>query len=84
METYLIVIYGSYFIQKDNKLIASTVNGLNVYDEKNDTFTRVLGNEKDLPSQYIYSIEEGPNGHIWIGTDNGLVEVDKNFKVVKT
>ena len=30
---------------KDNKLIASTVNGLNVYDEKNDTFTRVLGNE---------------------------------------
>ena len=69
---------------KDNKLIASTVNGLNVYDEKNDTFTRVLGNEKDLPSQYIYSIEEGPNGHIWIGTDNGLVEVDKNFKVVKT
>lgn len=69
---------------KDNKLIASAVNGLNVYDEKNDTFTRVLGNEKDLPSQYIYSIEEGPNGHIWIGTDNGLVEVDKNFKVVKT
>ena len=66
------------------EIIASTVNGLNVYDEKNDTFTRVLGNEKDLPSQYIYSIEEGPNGHIWIGTDNGLVEVDKNFKVVKT
>ncbi len=57
-------------------MIASTVNGLNVYDEKNDTFTRVLGNEKDLPSQYIYSIEEGPNGHIWIGTEKGLCRYD--------
>ena len=28
--------------------------------KKNDTFTRVLDNEKELPSQYIYSLEEDP------------------------
>ena len=68
----------------DNKIIASTVDGLNLYDENKDKFTRILDKEDELPSQYIYSLEEDLYGHIWIGTDNGLVELDKDLKIVKS
>ena len=69
---------------KDNRLIASTIDGLNVYDENKDKFTRILYKEGELPSQYIYSLEEDINGHIWVGTDNGLVELDKDLNIVKS
>ena len=69
---------------KDNRLIASTIDGLNVYDKNKDKFTRILYKEGELPSQYIYSIEEDINGHIWVGTDNGLVELDKDLNIVKS
>ena len=69
---------------KDNRLIASTIDGLNVYDEDKDKFTRILYKEGELPSQYIYSLEEDINGHIWVGTDNGLVELDKDLNIVKS
>ena len=68
----------------DNKLIVSTVNGLNVYDEKDDKFVRILDQEDDLPSQYIYSVKEDLYGHIWVGTDKGLVQLDKNLNIVKS
>lgn len=69
---------------KDNRLIASTIDGLNVYDKNKDKFTRILYKEGELPSQYIYSLEEDINGHIWIGTDNGLVELDKDLNIAKS
>ena len=69
---------------KDNRLIASTIDGLNVYDKNKDKFTRILYKEVELPSQYIYSLEEDINGHIWVGTDNGLVELDKDLNIVKS
>ena len=69
---------------KDNRLIASTIDGLNVYDKNKDKFTRILYKEGELPSQYIYSLEEDLYGHIWVGTDNGLVELDKDLNTVKS
>ena len=69
---------------KDNRLIASTIDALNVYDKNKDKFTRILYKEGELPSQYIYSLEEDINGHIWVGTDNGLVELDKDLNIVKS
>ena len=69
---------------KDNRLIASTIDGLNVYDKNKDKFTRILYKEGELPSQYIYSLEEDINGHIWVRTDNGLVELDKDLNIVKS
>ena len=68
---------------KDNRIIASTVDGLNLYDEKNDKFIRILDKENELPSQYIYSVKEDSYGHIWVGTDKGLVELNKDLKVVR-
>ena len=69
---------------KDNRLIASTIDGLNVYDKNKYKFTRILYKEGELPSQYIYSLEEDLYGHIWVGTDNGLVELDKDLNIVKS
>ena len=68
---------------KDNKIIASTADGLNLYDEKNDKFVRILDKENELPSQYIYSVKEDLYGHIWIGTDNGLIELNEDLKIVR-
>ena len=68
---------------KDNRIIASTVDGLNLYDEKNDKFIRILDKENELPSQYIYSVKEDSYGHIWIGTENGLIDLNKDLRVVR-
>lgn len=69
---------------KDNRLIVSTVDGLNIYDEDKDKFSRILYKEGELPSQYIYSVKEDLYGHIWVGTDNGLVELDKDLNILKS
>ena len=69
---------------KDNRIIASTVDGLNLYDEKSDKFIRILDKENELPSQYIYSVKEDLYGHIWVGTDKGLVELDEDLNIVKS
>ena len=67
---------------KENKLLVSTINGLNIYDEKSDTFKRIL--QSELPSQFIYSLNEDSNGDIWVGTDKGLVQLDNDLKVIKS
>ena len=69
---------------KDNKIFMATNDGLNIYDEKSNKFFRVLDKESDLPSQYIYTIEEDSRGHIWVGTDAGLVEFDKDLNKVNS
>ena len=69
---------------KEGKLFVFSINGLNLYDEENDTFNRILAKENDLPSQFIYSVKEDSNGHIWVGTDKGLVELDKDLKLIKS
>lgn len=68
----------------EGKFLVSSINGLNLYDEENDTFNRVLSKENELPSQFIYSVKEDSNGHIWVGTDKGLVELDKSLNLVKS
>ena len=68
----------------EGKFLVSSINGLNLYDEENDTFNRVLSKENELPSQFIYSVKEDSNGHIWVGTDKSLVELDKNLNLVKS
>ena len=31
----------------------------------------------------IYSVKEDSNGHIWVGTNKGLIELDKYLNLVK-
>ena len=70
-------------ITNDNKIVVGTTDGLNIYDEKNDKFIRVLGEENDLTSQFIYSLDVDNEGNIWIGTTDGLDKISKDFKKIK-
>lgn len=70
-------------VTSTGNILVSTSNGLNLYNRSTDSFTRILANKNDLPSQYIHSIEEDYYGNIWLGTDSGLVKLDKHFNKVK-
>ena len=83
MVIYWIVIYGGLFTLTEGNLIVFSINGINLYDEEKDTFNSVKLKENKLQSQFIYSVKEDSNGHIWIGTDKGLVELDKDLNLVK-
>lgn len=74
---------GDILITKDGRVIIATSNGLNIYNEKEDKFERILQNESDLTSQLINGIVEDDEGNIWIGTKNGLNKVDKNYNTIK-
>lgn len=69
---------------KNDQLIISTPVGLNIYNEKEDRFISRDLNEKNIRIRYIYDIEADSNGNIWIGTDNGLYELDKNLNQLQT
>ena len=64
-----------FFILENGKLIAFCINGVNLYDEEKDTFNSIMSKENQLQSQYIYSVKEDSNGHIWVGTNKGLSRI---------
>ena len=69
---------------KEGELIVFGINGVNLYDEEKDTFNSIALKENNLNTAVIYSEEEDSNGHIWVGTDKGLVELDKNLNLIKS
>ena len=68
---------------REGKLIVFCINGVNLYDEEKDTFNSIMSKSNELQSQYIYSVKEDSNGHIWVGTNKGLIELDKDLNLVK-
>ena len=68
---------------REGKLIVFGINGVNLYDEEKDTFNSIMSKSNELQSQYIYSVKEDSNGHIWLGTNKGLIELDKDLNLVK-
>lgn len=55
--------------------------GLNLYNRKTETFTRVKHNSKDCKSiaqNKIYDINEDLQGNLWIATMGGLSKLDSN------
>ena len=68
---------------REGKLIVFGINGVNLYDEEKDTFNSIMSKSNELQSQYIYSVKEDSNGHIWVGTNKGLIELDKDLNLVK-
>ena len=57
-------------------VLVATSDGLNIYDEDNDKFYRILDKKGDLSSQYICSLAEDKNQNIWVATNNGLDKID--------
>ncbi|MBC5995526.1 histidine kinase [Romboutsia ilealis] len=70
-------------VRKNNDILVTTSDGLNLYNKDTDSFERILGNKNDLPSQYIHSIEEDYYENIWLGTQSGLVKLDKNLTKIQ-
>ena len=61
---------------------ASEDGGFCLYNEVNETFTRVTTGQ-GLPSNVIYKILEDNSGHLWMSTNNGLVDFDPETMAVK-
>ena len=66
------------FIDSKNRILVCTEDGLNIYNEKEKKFERILYDSKSdiLTSQYILGIQEDSNGVYWIATDKGLNSYD--------
>ena len=70
-------------VRKNNDILVTTSDGLNLYNKDTDSFERILAGKDDLTSQYIHSIEEDYYGNIWLGTQSGLVKLDKNLTKIQ-
>lgn len=61
-----------------NRLLVSTIVGLDLFDIKNDTFTHFRGGSR--PNQLVSGDVNGlfidSSGTIWVGTANGLDKID--------
>jgi len=64
----------------DTLWISSTGDG--VYKVHNNTLQN-FSITNGSPTDIAYSLTPGPNGHIWIATDKGMVIIDSDLKLIK-
>ena len=68
-----------YVDQKD-QLWIGTANGLNLFNESSNSFTRFMHDTNDassLSNSYISDIYEDSHSNLWIGTVNGVNKLDR-------
>ncbi|MDK2562585.1 two-component regulator propeller domain-containing protein [Romboutsia sedimentorum] len=68
-------------ITKDKKIVVSTTQGINVYNEKKDKFEKLENN--NIKNKYVYSMTQDDEENIWISTSHGLTKMSENFKLIK-
>lgn len=74
----------SILVTEKNDVLVGTSDGINIYDEKTDSFKRVLNKKSDITSQDISNMKIDIEGNIWIATRDGLNKINiKNKKVDK-
>lgn len=68
----------SIFEDRAGKIWVGTYSGLNLFQPVTKTFKRFIfqKNKDYLPESHIYSIVEGGQGHLFLGTDAGLLDFD--------
>ena len=69
----------SLYIDKDNQLLVGTNKGLQRFDALSQSFQLVVlenaeGEQKN--TRQIFDISEASNGHLWLATDKGIIELD--------
>ncbi|HED06129.1 MAG TPA: hypothetical protein ENI61_05540 [Ignavibacteria bacterium] len=69
------------FITNNEIWFATKLGGLHLL---NKSMLSVITKNDGLPSDYIQSIYRTKDNRILCGTDNGIIEIDKNGKVIKT
>lgn len=70
------------FIHEDSKgfLWIGTLNGLNKFDPRTETFTRITTEDK-FPNNVMYGIVEDYRGHLWVSTNKGIVDFDPDSRL---
>ncbi|HYG40456.1 MAG TPA: two-component regulator propeller domain-containing protein [Cytophagales bacterium] len=71
----------SLFEDRDNNLWICTINGLNLFDRKKESFKSFKhdpSNDKSISSSNVRSVYEDKDGDLWVGTNGGgLNKFDK-------
>jgi len=70
------------FVKADSKgriWVGDCYNGLCYFDEKNDKVV-FFNKENSFPASWMFSLEEGKNGWIWVSTDKGLINFNPDTK----
>lgn len=71
------------FQDSDQQLWIATANGLNLYNPKLETFTRIDIREIKGGRNYISSIIEDQQKNIWVGTFGGLKKLNKKTSLLE-
>ncbi|BDD02036.1 hybrid sensor histidine kinase/response regulator transcription factor [Persicobacter psychrovividus] len=76
-------------IKKDHlgNIWVGTINGLNVFDPKKETFTRYLNDidiKGSISNNYIHCIYEDRKNNLWVGTAYGLNLFDRKTKTFRS
>ncbi len=69
-------------VTDEGQVLLASIDGLNIYDKKNDTFERIFDGDK-LADQEIYSLDQDKNGDIWVGSSTGFTRInlkDKSYE----
>lgn len=69
-------------IDSKGRLWVCTINGLNLYDSKNDKFIKVA--EEYLENKGLQDIAEDHEGNIWIATRDGLFKYNYETDIVES
>jgi signal transduction histidine kinase/ligand-binding sensor domain-containing protein len=68
---------------KDSVIWAGTASGLNSFDRKTGQFKRYYASNSNIPDNYVFSLEEGEPGEIWVSCKKGLYVLNtKNNEVI--
>ncbi len=76
-------IVADIFESSDSTIWIGTEAGLNRFDERTGSFTRIT--EKDgLPNNTVYGILEDVDGRLWMSTNNGLAVLTPDTGSIRT
>ena len=64
-------------VMSSGDILVATLNEISLYNEKEDKFNQILKWDKYLYNKEIYSIDEDEDKSLWVGTNKGLVKINK-------
>lgn len=80
-KIYSNTVVDEIFIDSKDRLWVCTINGLNLYDDKNDKFVKVA--TEHLENKGLQDITEDHEGNIWISTKKGLFKYNHDEDTVE-
>ncbi|HEY4789350.1 MAG TPA: two-component regulator propeller domain-containing protein [Bacteroidales bacterium] len=83
LETTLI---RNLFEDNEGRLwVGTEKKGIYIFNRDKENFERYSGNKGDfnLRDQTVNMIRQDRNGYLWLGTDNGLCQLDRSGKIIR-